>query len=271
MTEKLPVLDMVKEAWGLAAGAVRPSLFIMAALAVAGGIYTFTTRPDSAIGDAAPALAALVVFVVGVEFSLVVYRAMLNTSKGDRLRLAHANLAVYVAFVFIGVFIGFFLLLLPGILLKASGRMEVDAETPPEVVQAAILDMLPTAYGAVLILACLVGAGALCFMALRLLLIGAATIATQETVVFRTWPWTRGHVVRLALASLGTHVAPFVLAILANWALRGVWGPGGFGAFLSGMAGMLLLVPFLLGGHGLAVTALRRLHPAPDPAPDPDG
>lgn len=265
MTRKLSIPSLVTEAWSQALGAVRPSSVIMLALIIAGGIYTFAVGPGSAIGDAAPAIAALVVFIVGIEYSLVVYRAMLETRTGDRLRLAHANLAVYVAFLFIGVFIGFFLLILPGILLKASGRVEVDSETPPEVVQSALIDMLPTAYGAVLILACLAGAAVLFFLALRLLLVGAATVATGETLVFRTWRWTKGHVVPLGVAALATHILPFALAVLANWVLKDVWGDSAMGAFLSGAVGMALLVPFLLGGHGLAVAALHQLHPAAEP------
>ncbi|HAE93315.1 MULTISPECIES: hypothetical protein [Hyphomonas] len=261
MTRELSIPALVSEAWSLAAKAARPSLVIMLALIVAGGIYTFAIGPGSAMGDAAPAIAALVVFFVGVEFSLVVYRAMLETRTGDRLRLAHANLSIYVAFLFVGVFIGFFLLILPGILLKASGRVDVDAETPPEVVQAALVDMLPTAYGAVLILACLAGAAVLFFMALRLLLVGSATVATGQTLVFRTWPWTKGHALKLAVAGIATHIVPFSVALAVNWALRDVWGGGAIGSFLSGAVGMALLVPFLLSGHGLAVAALSKLHP----------
>ena len=265
MTRKLSIPDLVAEAWSLALRAARPSLVLMLALIVAGGIYTFAVGPGSAIGDAAPAIAALVVFVVGIEFSLVVYRAMLETRTGDRLRLAHANLAIYVAFLLVGVFVGFFLLILPGILLKASGRVEIDAETPPDVVQAALIDMLPTAFGAVLILACVAGAAVLFYMALRLLLIGAATVATGQTLVFRTWSWTKGHALRLGLAALVTHILPFAVAVLINWGLRNAWGDSALGAFLSGAVGMALLVPFLLGGHGLAVAALHRLHPETAP------
>jgi hypothetical protein len=265
MTRELSIPGLVSEAWSLALKAARPSLVLMLALILAGGIYAFAVGPGSAIGDAAPAIAALVVFVVGIEYSLVVYRAMMDTQTGDRLRLAHANLAIYIAFLFVGVFIGFFLLILPGILLKASGRVEVDAETPPELVQAALIDMLPTAYGAVLILACLAGAAVLFFMALRLLLVGAATVATGQTLVFRTWPWTKGHALKLGLAGLVTHILPFAIAVLINWVLRDIWGESAVGAFLSGAIGMALLVPFLLGGHGLSVAALHRLHPETEP------
>jgi len=124
---------------------------------------------------------------------------------------------------------------------------------------------LPTAYGAVLILACVAGAAVLFYMALRLLLIGAATVATGQTLVFRTWSWTKGHALRLGLAALVTHILPFAGAVLINWGLRNAWGDSALGAFLSGAVGMALLVPFLLGGHGLAVATLHRLHPETAP------
>lgn len=263
METRLPVIDLVREAWALALSAVRPALFMIAAFAVAGGVFTFALGPGSAIGDAAPAIAALGVFFVGIEFSLVVYRTMLGTGQGDRLRLVHANLAVYIAFLFVGVFIGFFLAVLPGILLEASGRADLNAETPPEEVQAALREMLPTPYGWVLALACLAGAGALAYMAVRLLVFGAATVEMRQTMVFRTWSWTKGHALRIGLATLATHVVPFAVAVSINSAVRGpLWASGAAGAFLAGVLDVLLLVPFILAGHGLAVAVLRRLRPA---------
>ena len=58
-----------------------------------------------------------------------------------------------------------------------------------------------------------------------------------------------------------THILPFAVAVLINWNLRDIWGDSAIGGFLSGAVGMALLVPFLLGGHGLAVAALHQLHP----------
>lgn len=91
MTRELSIPGLISEAWSLALKAARPSLVIMLALIVAGGVYTFAVGPGSSMGDAAPAIAALVVFVVGIEFSLVVYRAMLDTGTGDRLQIGRAH------------------------------------------------------------------------------------------------------------------------------------------------------------------------------------
>ena len=261
MANALNPLDLLQHAWRYAVDAVRPSLFVMAALVACSGLYTFSLSAHADWGDAAPAIGALGVFVLGIEYSLVVYRAMFGKAVGDRLRLAHANLSVYAVFVFVSVFIGFFLLILPGILLQASGRGDIDAETSPEIVQAALIDMLPTPYGLVLILAVLAGLGVVGFLALRLLLIGAATVATGQTMVFRTWDWTKGHVVSLAMAAVASHVVPFGCAVGINFWAHSQLAVTGFGAFLSGVIGMVLLVPFLLLGHGLAVAAFDRLKP----------
>ncbi|HAW54172.1 MAG TPA: hypothetical protein DCX29_04280, partial [Hyphomonas sp.] len=65
---------------------------------------------------------------------------------------------------------------------------------------------------------------------------------------------------------LATHILPFAVAVLINWTLRDIWGDSAIGAFLSGAIGMALLVPFLLGGHGLAVATLHQLHPGAEPS-----
>ncbi|MEH6411934.1 MAG: hypothetical protein V7741_15510 [Hyphomonas sp.] len=267
MDARLPVVGIAVESWRLALRAYVPGLPWLAALMVAAGLYRLALG-SAAGGNSLIAFALLAaVFLAGVAYSLQVYRAMLGRPAGQFIQLAHANLATYMAFIFIGVFIGFFLAILPGILLEASGRTDLGAKTDPAVVQAAFMDMLPTAYGAVFLAACAVGLWALCFMALRLLLIGAATVSRGETMVFRTWPWTRGHGLRLGLAAMVTHVAPFAMAVAANAALDPVLGASPAGLFIGGALGVLLLAPFILAGHGLAVTVLPRLAPVANEAP----
>ena len=261
MTDALNIYDLIQRTVQVSIRAVRPSLFVMAALIACAGLYTLSISAHTDWGDAAPAIVALGLFVLGIEFSLVLYRAMFETTRGDRLRLAHANISVYAVFLFASVFIGFFLLILPGILLRASGRSDIDADTPPEEVQAALMEMLPTAWGVVLLIVTLAGIGVLAFLALRLLLIGAATVATGQTMVFRTWGWTKGHLVRLGCAALVSHVLPFAIAVGLNFWVHTWLAPTGFGAFLSGAIGMSLVVPFLILGHGLAVAAFERLKP----------
>jgi hypothetical protein len=259
MDVKLPVVEIARESWRFASRAFIPTLPWLAGLMVSAGLYRLALG-SAAGGSSIIAFALLaVVFAAGVAYSLHIYRAMLDRPAGKFLQLAHANLAAYTAFLFVGVFIGFFLAILPGILLEASGRTDLGADTPPVVVQAAFMDMLPTAYGAVFLIACAVGLWALCLMALRLLLIGAATVSLGETMVFRTWPWTKGHGLRLGLAAMVTHVAPFALAVAANAALHPVFATSSAGLFAGGALGSLLLVPFILAGHGLAVAVMPRL------------
>jgi hypothetical protein len=266
MDVKLPVLEIAADAWRLAARAFVPSLPWLGLLMLFAGLYRLVLGMafDGAAIIALNLMAA--VFFAGVAFSLNIYRTMLGVRSGKYLQLVHVNLAVYMAFLFVGVFIGFFLLILPGILLEASGRTDLGAETAPAVVQAAFMDMLPTAYGAVFLIACALGLWALCFLAVRLLLVGAATVSREETMVFRTWPWTRGHAFRLSLAALATHVAPFGLAVAINAALNPLLGTSAMGESIGGALGILLLAPFILAGHGLAVTVLPRLMPDPDEA-----
>jgi hypothetical protein len=266
MDVKLPVLEIAAEAWRLAARACVPSLPWLGLLMVLAGLYRLVLGME-VNGAAIIALNLMAgVFFAGVAFSLSIYRSMLGARSGKYLQLVHVNLAVYMAFLFVGVFIGFFLLILPGILLEASGRTDLGAETPPAVVQAAFMDMLPTAYGAVFLIACALGLWALCLLAVRLLLVGAATVSRGETMVFRTWPWTKRHAFRLSLAALVTHVAPFGLAVAINAALNPLLGTNPAGHFMGGALGILLLAPFILAGHGLAVSVLPRLMPDPDEA-----
>ncbi|MFT5775431.1 hypothetical protein [Hyphomonas sp.] len=266
MDEKLPVLEIAAEAWRLGARAFVPNLPWLGLLMVLAGLYRLVLgmEVNGAVIIALNLMAA--VFFVGVAFSLSIYRAMLGARTGKFLQLVHANLALYLAVLFVGVFIAFFLAILPGILLEASGRTDLGAETAPAVVQAAFMDMLPTAYGAVFLIACALGLWALCFLAVRLLLVGAATVSRGETMVFRTWPWTKRHAFRLSLAALVTHVAPFGSAVAINAGLNPVLGTSAAGHFIGGALGILMLAPFILAGHGLAMAVLPRLMPDPDEA-----
>lgn len=196
-----------------------------------------------------------VIFCVGVELSLTMYRAMLGQATGTFRQLAHANLSVYFAYLFVSVFVGFFLLILPGILLEAAGFEGLSDETDPAVVIAALRDLLKTPYGWVLMAVTMVGLGFLSWFALRLTIYGAATVTRGETMIFQTWPWTKGHAVSLGLASVVTHVLPFLFATGVSTLIPENQ------SLLRACAGALLLYPFFLLGHGLALAAYERLKP----------
>ncbi|MFN7163176.1 MAG: hypothetical protein ACK4P2_00005, partial [Hyphomonas sp.] len=94
---------------------------------------------------------------------------------------------------------------------------------------------------------------------------GAATAATGEAQVFRTWGLTKGHLKTLALASLATHILPFLLGAAINGALHRIWPATPLGLGIGAAAGILLMAPFLLAGHGLAAAAWVALKPARPP------
>ncbi|MFN7056087.1 hypothetical protein [Hyphomonas sp.] len=259
MTRRIEILPVAAESWrrGLQAmGAVYPWLLLFA---LAGGIYAAGLYSD--YGLWLPLAGAIASFAAGVELSRRIYAALGHGAAGAYMPLAHANLAVYVAFLFMGFFVGFFLLILPGILIEAAGQYAIDKDSPPEQVQEAFVAMLGTAYGAAYLAVAAVGAAFLGWSALRLTVFGAATAARGEAMVFRTWRWTRGNVLALGVVSSFTHVMPFLAGLAANFALQAALPDTLTGHFLAGMAGILLFAPFLLAGHGLAAAAFERLRP----------
>lgn len=258
MAERYTVVGLISDAVRSALKAAAPTMPMAALLLAAAGAYGGTLGHGAWMSGAA----WLAIFAAGVWYSLNVYRVMMETRSGTALSLAHANFAIYSAFLFIGVFVGLFLLILPGILLETAGYEDLGSETDPQIVLDALRQMLPTAYGAVLIVANLMGALCLSFFALRLICVGPATVQASAAMVFRTWRWTEGHALRLGAAALVTHVLPFAVAVAVNAALRPLFdltNPVMTG--ISSMVGMALFLPFLLLGHGLAVAAHAHLAP----------
>ncbi len=253
---RLSPVSLMIEAWGMAKVAALPALPWLFGLCVAAGAYSAASQLQAGWG----ALVALfVAFCVGVEGSRRAYGAMLG-NNGQFRALAHTNLAIYLVFSFVGIFVGFFLSVLPGIFLMVGSGVEFDAETDPAVIQAAVNDMMFTPYGLIYGLAILASVLGLSYLALRLLIAGAKTADTGTAHVFRTWPKTRGHVKPLALASLGTHIGPFALAVGLSVLVNSVIGAeGAVVAFARSFVSMALLIPFILTGHGLAVAAYRKL------------
>jgi len=261
MTPPLTVRTLVKEGWQHGLAALAPNLAWLALFAAAGGGYSAALHMEGNL--AAPFAMVLLTFLAGIQLSRGLYRHLTGPRPGGFLQLTHANLAMYLAFLFMGVFVGFFLLILPGILIEAQGKYQLGEDAAPELVQKAFLEMLPTAYGAVYILVAAAGFGVLSYFALRLMLYGAATVDQGKTKVFETFEWTRGQVKTLTLAALATHVLPFAAGLAANAALRAAVPDTTLGHVIEGAAGVLLFAPFLLTGHAMAVAAYQRLKPAP--------
>jgi hypothetical protein len=261
MTAPLSALSLARDGWQTGLRAFAPNARWLGLFALAAGLYSASLQLEG--GLAVPVAAAMATFAAGLQVSRGLYTRLTGAGPGNLLALAHANLAVYLAFLFIGVFVGFFLLILPGILIEAQGKYDLSADAPPALVQEAFMAMLPTPYGFVFLLVSAAGFGVLAYFALRLTLYGAATIDRGKAQVFETFSLTKGHVKPLAAASLATHVAPFAAGLAANAGLQSLLPDTAAGHVLAGAAGILLFVPFLLAGHGMAVAAYQRLRPEP--------
>ena len=83
-------------------------------------------------GYRAPSLARLaalvVLFLAGVQASLMIYRAMIPDAKGAFMALMHMNLAIYLAFFFVSFFIFFFVGIFGVAMLQLSGLVDLAAE-----------------------------------------------------------------------------------------------------------------------------------------------
>ena len=257
--------DLIVQAWRLAGQAALPGLPWLALLALMGGFYKWALNTGA--GGTMLTLAALVVlFLAGVQASLMIYRAMIPGAKGAFMALMHMNLAIYLAFFFIGFFIFFFVGIFGVVMLQLSGLIDFAAEGADQQIPSALAAVMSTPYGWALSIVFAAGLGGLAFLALRLLLTGAATVKTGQVMVFRTWQWTKGDVLRLGTASLATHVLPFLAGYAANLMIISMIGQGDVALFASGITGLALQAPFILSGHGLAVAALQAVHPAGDVA-----
>jgi hypothetical protein len=267
MTTRLAIFPLISAAWGGAIRALVPAAPWIALFALAAGLYSFGLRSESGLW--LPLGAAILAFLAGTELSRRLYQRMIPGAAAKFLPLAHANLAAYAAFLFIGFFVVFFLMILPGILINEAGQYQLNDESDPALVREAFVALLGTPYGAVFLVCCAVGAGLLGWIALRLTVYGAATSALGEAQVFRTWGQTKGQLRTLGPASLATHILPFALGVAINGALHRALPDTGLGHFIGGAAGVIVFAPFLLAGHAMAAAAWDTLKPAPAPETPP--
>lgn len=124
----------------------------------------------------------------------------------DYIRLLVAALLYGLALFLILFIVALALILMSVVLVVASGYD--PSATGPNSVDGSIAAL--RASGAIWLLYALLAAGAAAvwWLCLRLMLYGAATIARGKVLIFQTWPWTKGHVLRLGLISLIFIVLP---------------------------------------------------------------
>jgi NAD-dependent dihydropyrimidine dehydrogenase PreA subunit len=99
------------------------------------------------------------------------------------MALMPMNLAIYLAFFFVSFFICFFVGIFGVVMLQLSGLVDLAAEGADQQIPAALAGMMSTPYGWALSIVYATGLGGLAFLALRLLLTGAATVKTGRVMV----------------------------------------------------------------------------------------
>lgn len=152
---------------------------------------------------------ALAVYVTATGWSCAVYRMSIKPTPkgsfwGDFFRLTVANFLFALVMAVVLFIAGLALIIISVVLVAASGY-EPTASNADDV--NASIDAL-RASGAIWVLYAMIGAcvGGVVWMALRLFIYGAATVARGQILVFQTWPWTKR---RLLV------IAPLVLALIA--------------------------------------------------------
>jgi hypothetical protein len=225
----------------------------------------------------------LVTIFTGCFWSATMYRCLLPEAGtqsvfSDATRLFLANLSVYGLFFIILFLLTLFFSIFAGVLINASGYNPSETGQSPDEVWQSVEALSNSGGAAILYGLLLIALTALVWLGLRLSLFGVATVAERHMTIFRSWPWTSQHVLRLALLWVSLQLVPWlILSLLASAVLHlggistvfafylgapsvaGPVEPVVFGALAA--AATLVFAPFYWLGHGLAVALYQRLAP----------
>ena len=229
---------------------------------------------------------SLMTVFVGCFWSADMYRKLLPGEGGQSLfvdtgRLFAANLAVYGLYFILGFLLTLFFSIFAGILIGTTGYDPSSEAASSEAVWQSI-EALNTSGGAVVLYVLLLAAAlGLVWLGLRLFLFGAATVGEGRMTIFRSWGWTRGHVLKIAALWALLQLLPWIVLWALATGLLHVAGAGtvfsvataGSGEALSeaiirpgplaqatlNALATLLMAPVYWLGHGLAVSLYRHL------------
>ena len=179
--------------------------------------------------------------------------------------LALAQLLVYLLFVILSVFALMLLVLLTGIIAAAGGfdpaAIEFEALELGE--SAASLGAAGRLLLSAIVIVCIC---ALVWVATRLVMFGVATVAEGRVMVFRTWAWTKGNALKIAIFYLvvftpilsvliGLHLCngQLITRPIASSSFE-AW----FNHFIS--TGLGIIMTFLIG-HTASLAVYRQLAP----------
>ena len=272
MDRQGPVVETIAASYAFAARAFMPSLpslpYLLAfAVAVAILASEIAAPLPPMLWLIGFLLAAGIAFAAGCIYSAKLYGLALRTgpsfpARDDVINLGFANAAVYLLFGLLSFFVGFFLLMLPGVLMAQSGLLNTEqAQSDPEAVQAALGELMRGPGGVIVALVALAGFIFLAYVALRLVMFGIATFARGEIRVLSTWGWTKGNLAKIAQIAVFTHGLPFLVVFAALWLLRPIGGDTILGAGARAFVNVLLSALVILPGHGMATKVYLMLAP----------
>ncbi len=245
---QIPVLDCVRSAWQFLLRNGRrlaPAAIIVALVAEIGPIIGMLTGAADA-GSAstlAPSLGNFVSMLPGILASLVFTAAILRLAVRDEFIGATGLLLGPDELRLLGVFAGLMCIIIPfGALVflivsvvvisrLASSPAELQRLLDdPDAMSTALETTLGPAGSAAFLLFMFAAIGIFIYVATRLFMMNAATIGERRIVMFQTWKWSRGNVLRmlgaLLLTWLPASLMDTMIYSLAATVFSGVASPG---------------------------------------------
>ena len=224
----------------------------------------------AAFGDTLGGLVSvLTTIAVSAPFGVLMYRRGLQLDRqgqwiSDSWKLGLAQALVYMLFAILLVLIVMFLAVFGGILAGAAGL------DPSAVADSFSAGNIREALGGteVFVLSALIAVSvlALLWVSARLMVFGVATIDEGRLMIFRTWSWTKGAVIKIGLFFMIVMVPALLILGGTVYAVTNSLAAGnneyGLERWLIESASMApaQIIVFLLG-HAVAVAVYSQIVP----------
>ena len=227
---KVPVIGGVKAAYGFLGAHWRTAMVAALPMAVTGALM----QQSSVLtllgqGWGGYFLWLLASFAAGMAFQAAMLRAAVRGEGGgaiplrwgmDEWRLLGATL-VFLFFLIVVLMIpSIMLMMFIGILTGASGVSIETLENNPE----AAAQALGGVGGLFILVATIAIMAAFLYIVLRLIVFSAATIGERRLMLFSTWGWTQGNVLRILAAVLLCALPLIPIAIVLLVVLNAAFG-----------------------------------------------
>lgn len=225
---KVPIFECIRQAWMFLIENWRlflPAAGIVAVVSQVGPLFAYmTASPNAAPQSALQAglgdlLISAPAALVGVLFTAAILRKIVRNEfhgptglafGADEVRLLGASLALMCLFVPLVSLVALVLFITVFSKIATSEAALQTLLADPEAMNEAILQAVGENGAAALSLFILIVFALFVLLATRLYMINAATIGEKRIVLFQTWSWSRGNILRMIGAMILT-VLPVML------------------------------------------------------------